>query len=66
MRNTLRGRAEGAHIFAAMPRELEVVADILEDGRDLWAKQDQRANDDNRDQRDNQRVLNEALTPIET
>lgn len=44
--------------------ELEVVADVLEDGGDLRAKQDQRANDDDSDERDDKRILDETLAAI--
>ncbi len=43
---------------------LEVVADVLEDRSDLRAKQNQRADDDNRYQGDDKSVLHEALTTV--
>lgn len=45
-------------------RVLEVIADILEDGRDLWAKQNQRSNDHYGHERDDQRVLYQTLPAL--
>src|SRR5690348_2195041 len=42
-------------------RGLEVVGDVLEDGRNLRAKQDERADDDDGHQRDDQCVFDETL-----
>lgn len=47
-----------------MDAGLEIVADILEDRGDLRAKQDQRANDDDGDERDDERVLHETLAAV--
>src|SRR5262249_41208428 len=43
---------------------LQVVVDVLEDGADLRAKQNQRANDHDGHQRDDQGVLDEALAAV--
>src|SRR5690349_20805921 len=41
---------------------LEVIGDVLEDRADLRAEQDQRADDDDGDQRDDQCILDQSLS----
>lgn len=43
---------------------LQVVADVLEDRCDLWAKENERADNHDGNERDDKRVLDETLSTI--